>query len=205
MTAISRPETQGFETPLDVDRFGRDGLVAFWEQWRIDLAPLQDDISEAGHAAIAFIQSCLKAGYMLNGGALIALPLFVLLLGGATAEGAGVFLYAVSAFVIGLTCCGFANLVAVITMRILALQLEAALEWRLVNLREKYHAEKISGDARNRIFESQEEENKLGRFHTWLSWAGVGLFVASLTAFVSGSMLGWNALADSAILLSGDV
>ncbi len=50
---------------------------AFLDQWRTELAPVDAQIALATESATSLALTGLRSGYLLNGGALIALPAFI--------------------------------------------------------------------------------------------------------------------------------
>ncbi len=82
---------------------------AFLDQWRTELAPVDAQIALATESATSLALTGLRSGYLLNGGALIALPAFIEIFKKLESGDTDLFVFAAIAFVLGLITCTVAN------------------------------------------------------------------------------------------------
>lgn len=72
------------------------------EEWRLNVASLDEDIRTSDQAAIGFAHLGLKSALMLNGGALVALPAFTALFSIDVVDSENGLVVAIIFFVLGL-------------------------------------------------------------------------------------------------------
>jgi hypothetical protein len=104
---------------VDVDalRELREQHLAYLEQWRTELSPILENKRESHKGSIALGEAVLKSCFLLNGGALIAIPVFAGLVDVHGSAATGRLLSPVCWFITGLVACCLAGIVGHLALR----------------------------------------------------------------------------------------
>lgn len=164
-----------------------EGRLIFLEEWRTNLTPLQNSIASADRAAVDFSLAGLKSMFILNGGALIAVPAFVEILD-LGPEAFGSLVDASVLFVSGLVECVLANLTAYLSMREAGLGLVATTESRAAMLKRVYTGDP-KGDLAAKEAREEAKADRLGKKARRLADIGLVLFFFAFSAFIGGAIL----------------
>jgi hypothetical protein len=177
-------------------RLGIENDRKYFEQWKTDLSPLEQNALEASKAAITFAQNTLRSLFLLNGGALIALPTFSSMLRFSPAQ-TYYLLLPIGSFVVGLVMCTVASFLAYFALGQSAARLYARMEVFKVNLNEGRVAEDIKTTLREskkfHVSAEQKAHRSLNRYEVTAVLFGV----ASLLSFIFGATTGGYALAKA--------
>lgn len=165
--------------------------LVFLEHWRTELAPIEGRSAQANRAGNDYALAGIKSGYLLNGGAVIAVPAFWKLLEQPSGEDQLFVIVAVAIFVIGLIFCVIGNFLAYLCLTNAGLAHVKNLESRALDVREAYYPSKdkesliavqrITNEQREKIFERAMKQK---------FWAQI-IFISSITCFVLGAVIGW--------------
>ena len=83
--------------------------LAYLEEYRTNIEPVQRDITEANRATVDFALTGIKSLYLLNGGAIIAVPAFAGVSERLSIDSLGT---AIACFAVGLFTAALTNLLA---------------------------------------------------------------------------------------------
>jgi hypothetical protein len=151
--------------------------IAALESWRANLDPINSALSDARSSTVNFALAGLKAGYFLNGGAAVAVPVFA---GFAEPLEASFLWWALIAFVLGLVMTAFANLLAYFN----GLKMQVALKHRHSEI-----AHRLKGETALEQKEKDESQRAGDKVDQFLRWA-IASILAALLAFVAGVSFG---------------
>ena len=167
---------------------------AFLDQWRTELAPVDAQIALATESATSLALTGLRSGYLLNGGALIALPAFIEIFNKFKIGDTNLFVFAAVPFVLGLIMCAVANFLGYKCVNTASSAHLEARNWRALQVTEYYYPNKdrvstaktikISKDKSDDLFRNARKEENIATI----------FFIASLFLFVIGvvsSLLMW--------------
>lgn len=168
-------------------RLSIEGRLTFLEEWKTNLTPIQNAMTLADRAAIDFGSAGIKAGFLLNGGALIAVPAFVeILKPGPPAFGS--LIYAIGLFVGGLLLCVAVNLAAYLSMRVASVGLVARIDARSAMLHRLYTGDP-TGEHKTRETEKDAEADSRAKRADRITNVGLILYLLTIAAFIGGAIL----------------
>ena len=167
---------------------------AFLDQWRTELAPIDAKIALATQSATSLALTGLRSGYLLNGGALIALPAFIEIFNKLKPGDTDLIEFMAIPFVIGLIACAIANFIGYDCVNTATAAQEEMRVWSALRITELYYPNKdristaktikLSKDKSDELFLKAKKEQKMA----------ANFFVASLSFFVIGvvyTLLTW--------------
>ncbi|MFQ5853518.1 MAG: hypothetical protein ACE5JU_23415 [Candidatus Binatia bacterium] len=177
---------------LDLERYRQDleRRRTYLEHYKAELEPQYRYSVESDRASVGFAQSGIRSMYILNGGALIALPAFHTLLKDSPTYTSESLMWSAGAFVIGLLFSGVTSLLAYLAQSATTEAVSRAITWRTISVNETYwprdQATKPTAD--EEIDAEKKKERQWRRRFVWFAWLGVGSSVAALAAFVAGAV-----------------
>ncbi len=162
----------------------------YFERRRQAIEPLQaQQRAWIGHA-VSYAQLALRAAFILNGGAIIAVPAFAEFFGdGLWAKGAVWPLFALSAFLFGLILCGCATACAFFAMTNYSKQTNEVMG-RAAGQTEHDFRRALSGEQKSSTVDFGKETTEEQKFReAGASWeqGGIILGVLAFVAFVLGA------------------
>lgn len=165
--------------------------MAYLESWRTDITPRHELLRDSNQGITAFSQAALRSTFLLNGGALIALPalgeFFHL-------ENTANLTISIAWFVTGLVLTTLATFCGYVSMRHEADRLDNAIEVVKITVNERHHPTKHTKDYEKLRNDAKTSEGiAQGRAHKW-SLSGIGLFLLSVVVFVIGAVTGFLTL-----------
>ena len=110
----------------------------FLDQWRTELAPVDAQIALATESATSLALTGLRSGYLLNGGALIALPAFIGIFKKLESGDTDLFVFAAIPFALGLITCTVANFLGYKCVSTATLAHQEYRNWSALQVREQY-------------------------------------------------------------------
>ncbi|MCH9052631.1 MAG: hypothetical protein IIA72_16415 [Proteobacteria bacterium] len=159
--------------------------LAFLEEWRTNLTPIQESIASADRGAIDFALAGLKSGFLLNGGALIALPAFIEIFKLKPGD-ADLFVFAAIPFALGLITCTVANFLGYKCANTAISAQEEARSWRALRVTEQYYPSKDRVSTAKTVKISQDKSDKLFLKARKEENIGQKFFIVSISLFVIG-------------------
>lgn len=161
----------------------------YLERWKADIVPVEQFVIEAGKGAIAFAQTALKSGFILNGGALIALPAFIQIFSVSDVASAYITI-TILCFTGGLFFCGIGALLAYLTMSTTEQRLGFSREIRVLRLNEEHNPSADKAQYTNKLEEAINKEKRLLNLAIRLRAFGFLCVILALTSFAAGTTLG---------------
>ena len=183
---------EGLKDLREARRLRMEGHLAFLEQWRTDLQPILDDLSLFNRIGADFALGGIKAVFILNGGALIALPAFAGVFRWGSSANADLLTWAVGFFVGGLILSAAAYLLGYLVVNAEARRSQELLNWRSRSVREYYHPPKDAQESAQIISGAKKLEGKWGRIAFWLMISTIIVAVGALVSFIVGAFFGWQ-------------
>lgn len=161
----------------------------YLERWKADIAPVEQFEIEAGKGAIAFAQTALKSGLILNGGALIVLPAFMQIF--RVSDVAPVHItITILCFTGGLFLCGIGALLAYLAMTATERRLGFSREIRILRLNEEHNPSTDKAQYTNKLEEAINKEKKFIKLATRLKGFGFLSVLLAFSLFAVGTILG---------------
>lgn len=187
---IARLEVERFR--LDLERYRQDleRRRTYLEHYKAELEPQYRYSVESDRASVGFAQSGIRSMYILNGGALVALPAFHALLKESPTYTSEPLLWAALAFVIGLALSGITSLLAYLAQSAVSEAVSHVISWRAISVNESYWPRE-EGKKPTAVEEIDAEKKQAKRWRkrfNWFAWPGVACAAAALTAFVFGAI-----------------
>lgn len=176
---------------------------AFLDQWRTELFPVDAQIALAAKSATSLALTGLRSGYLLNGGALIALPAFIEIFNKLKPGDTDLFIFAATPFVLGLITCTVTNFLGYKCVRTAASAQEEVRSWRALRLTEQYYPSKDRVSTAKTIKLSQSKSDVLFLKAIKEENTAKLFFIASLSLFVIGvvsSLLLWVGIEGISIM-----
>lgn len=159
---------------------------AFLDQWRTELAPVDAQIALAAESATSLALTGLRSGYLLNGGALIALPAFVEIFKKLNAGDAGFFIFAAIPFVLGLITCTAANFLGYKSVDTAGTAHHEVRNWTALRIIEQYYPNKDRVSTAKTIKNSHDKSDTLFLEARKDESGARKLFISSLVFFIVG-------------------
>ena len=160
--------------------------IAFLDQWRTELAPIDAKIALAIQSATSLAQTGLRSGYILNGGALIALPAFIEIFGKFEPNNTRAYTFSAIFFVLGLITCVIANFLGYKSVNTAAEAQEHARAWTELNLREQYYPSTDRMSTAKSVKLSKDTSDQLFGRAGAQSSSATRFFIGSLVLFTIG-------------------
>ena len=171
-----------------------DQYDAFLRRLETSIKPRQVAAERTRTFAFEFARMALRNMFLLNGGALIALPAFAEMLGGVKPETADAFTWSIGSFVIGLVLIAAATLFAYIAMDADAEGIRQEILWRTIEINADYRPLDDPQKSKDERDNAQKLSEKCGararRFQAFVIVLGLG----SLGAFINGALQGASVL-----------
>lgn len=164
------------------------------ERWKVDVVPFEDTHIEASKAAISFAQTTVKTGYILNGGALIALPTFVQALSIPIYTHLTLYVIAIVLFFLGLISSGIANVFYYLALTSISSRSFHRREAQILKLNEQHNYVENKNDHIAKLDAVQTKitkENKRSRILQYIAFASTSLAILafSIGAIVSAYLI----------------
>lgn len=170
---------------LEIDQANRDKRAAYLTEHRINLEPVERQAQQADHGSIEFASIALKAGYVLNGGGLVAIPAILKLAEGQTALDT-LLLSSVVLFVIGIVLTCAANYFAYRSMFVAAEGHVKEIEARVIIVADIYYPPKDPSSRQQSVLESRAgSQSKLNSARISAD-IGLRCWAASVFLFIAG-------------------
>ncbi len=171
-----------------------DQYAAYLRRMESTIKPRQEAAERSRTFTFEFARMALRSMFLLNGGALIALPAFAEMLGGIKPETADAFTWSIGSFVIGLVLIAFATLFAYIAMNTDVGGIRQEILWRAIDINADYKPpddpQKSKDERDNAIKLSKKCGTWARRFRAIVIVLGLG----SLGAFINGALQGASVL-----------
>jgi hypothetical protein len=184
-----QPEAGQKQPPLLTLDQARELQLAYLEQWRTDLGPVYEDKRVSHRGSIEFALSVLRSLFLLNGGALVTLPVFARFVGVRGSAAAAHLLWPASCFIAGLICCCSAGLIAYLTLRSDVKAIARNIERRAIGVKISNVKIDPAEGAKLQAIE-QKQMDRHNKTALRLSIVGAGLAALSLLLFAAGAWLG---------------
>ena len=182
-----RLEVERLRLRLDEARYENERTRTFLERWRTDVEPLHEGAERSREMAFGFAQTAIRSMFILNGGALVAVPAFAELVGTAFQENPTAFLPSGLGFVTGLILIAITTVLAYTSMDADAESIRQGQEVVKINLNRAENPKSYTKQEEGRQSEAKVARQKFNRrsvkLRTWALWLGVG----SMGAFVFGA------------------
>jgi len=176
----------------EVVRRYRDDYLREWDQ---RVTPLEERASKADEESIGFAHGALKCGFILSGGALIAVPAIVGLFSFQTDSIVIPLATSIALFIASLIASWLAYGVAYFAMCYRAAQRYQAREIEALKVNELSPGAKAADLAEVHKFESGRD--RYGRWFNRLRYAAIALCVVSFLAFLAGAYTGGQTILAS--------
>lgn len=194
--AALRLEVERLRLQLDSARHQNERTRTFLERWRTDVVPLHEAAERSRDMAFGFAQTAIRSMFLLNGGALVAVPAFAELVGTAFQENMTALLLSGSGFVAGLILIAITTLLAYTSMDADAEAIRQDQEVVKINLNRAQNPKSYTNKLKKQQSEAEAARLKFGRrsakLRTWALCLGVG----SMGAFIFGAVF-------AAVVMSG--
>ncbi len=161
----------------------------YLERWKADIVPVEQHVIEAERGAIAFAQTALKSGFILNGGALIVLPAFMQIFSVSDVASAYITI-TILCFTGGLFLCGIGALLAYLAMSVTEQRLGFSREIRVLRLNEEHNPSADKTQHTNKLEEAINKEKRFLNLATRLRAFGFLCMILALVSFAAGTILG---------------
>ena len=186
--AAPRLEVERLRLQLDSARHQNERTRTFLERWRTDVVPLHEAAERSRDMAFGFAQTAIRSMFLLNGGALVAVPAFAELVGTAFQENLTVFLLSGLGFVTGLILIAITTVLAYTSMDADAEAIRQEQEVVKINLNRSENPKSYTDEVKKRQSEAEVARQRVDRLsvklRAWALWLGVG----SMGAFVFGTV-----------------
>ena len=180
-----------FLTPND----GIDVAPMYLREWEVRVVPLDQDRQFAEKAAVDYVLAGIKAGFLLNGGALVVLPPLVIMFNINTTCGRGLLITAAAAFIIGLALVGLTTILAFSVMLYLGMATNQKREHVARTIQKKYYGENDRNSVEI-LTEIAGLRDKLQKRSDRLQAVAICTAISSAVAFVAGAIsllyLAWS-------------
>ncbi len=171
-----------------------DQYEAFLRRLETSIKPREEAAERSRTFTFEFARMALRSMFLLNGGALIALPAFAGMLGGIKPETADTFIWSIGSFVIGLVLIAVATLFAYIAMDADAEGIRQEILWRTIDINADYKPpddpQKSKDEREEAIKLSKNCGTRARKFRAIVIVSGLG----SLVAFINGALQGGSVL-----------
>ncbi|HVA13482.1 MAG TPA: hypothetical protein VNF99_09550 [Stellaceae bacterium] len=174
---------------LENERLVIEKPRVYLEQWDSSTRPMHEHAVEMARAAIGFAQGALRTAFLLNGGALIALPTFSAIFRAGTKSIAALLGASIGCFVAGLVACVLAHLFTFFTTSAAAQNRDAKVELQKININLQH--KRVTPEAAEAAHKAQEAIRAKQDHNTkrWEKAAFISLF-GSIVLFSIGAVLG---------------
>jgi len=159
---------------------------AFLDQWRTELAPIDAMIALGTQSATKFALTGLRSGYLLNGGALIALPAFIEIFNKFKPGDTVLTEFMAIPFVIGLIASAIANFLGYKCVNTAVTAQEELRSWRSLQVTQLYFPSKDKVSTAKKVKLSKDKCDVLFRKTRNEEKIGIIFFISSLSFFVIG-------------------
>jgi len=167
----------------------------YLREWEVGITPLDQDRQFAEKAAVDYALSGIKSTFLLNGGALVALPPLTIMFNINTTCNRGLLIVAATAFIIGLTMAGLTTFLAFSAMLNLGMSINQKRERVARTIQIKYHGEN-DNNTLDKLNEIAGRCDKLQNRSDRLQSAAICTAISSAAAFVLGAVcllyLAWS-------------
>ncbi len=171
-----------------------DQYEAFLRRLETSIKPREEAAERSRTFTFEFARMALRSMFLLNGGALIALPAFAEMLGGIKLETADAFVWSTGGFIVGLVLIAAATLFAYIAMNADVVGIQQEILWCTLDISADYKPpddpQKSKGERDNAIKLSKKCQTWARRFRAVTVVLGLG----SLGAFINGALQGASVL-----------
>ncbi|MCH9053838.1 MAG: hypothetical protein IIA72_22755 [Proteobacteria bacterium] len=171
-----------------------DQYEAFLRRLESSIKPRQEAAERSRTFTFEFARMALRNMFLLNGGALIALPAFAEMLDGIKPETADAFMWSIGSFVIGLVLIAAATLFAYIAMDADAEGSRHEILWRSIDINADYKPpddpQKSKDERENAIKSEKKYGTRARKFRAAVIILGLG----SLGVFINGAIQGASVL-----------
>ena len=186
--AALRLEVERLRLQLDEARQRDERTRTFLERWRTDVGPLHEAAERSRDMTFGFAQMAIRSMFLLNGGALVAVPAFAELVGAAFQENLTAFLLSGLGFVTGLILIAITTVLAYTSMDADAEAIRQDQEVVKINLNRSENPKSYTDKVKKQQSAAEAARQKFGRRSTklraWALWLGVG----SMGAFIFGTV-----------------
>lgn len=175
---------------LEESRYRLEKEFHYLERWKVDVVPFENYHIEASKAAISFAQTTVKTGYILNGGALIALPTFVQALSIPIYNHLTLYVIAIVLFFLGLISSGIANVFYYLALASISSRSLHRREAQVLRLNEQHNPVENKNDHIDKLNTVQAKvtkENKRSKILQYIAFASTSL---AILAFSIGAIVG---------------
>ena len=167
---------------------------AFLRRLETSIKPRHEAAERSRTFTFEFARMALRSMFLLNGGALIALPAFAEMLGGIKPETADAFILSIGSFIVGLVLIAAATFFAYIAMNADVGDIQQEILWRTIDINADYKPpddpQKSKDERDNAIKLSKKCGTWARRFRAIVIVLGLG----SLGAFINGALQGASVL-----------
>ena len=183
------PDSYGeFDRTLELKKHTLATHVAFLEHWRTDLQPIENDIRASDRASVDFAISGLRTVFLLNGGAIVAVPAFAEVLGVQDDQRYWIT-YAVATYAFGLFLSALSQIAAYLTTESRSREFSERLSWRSITVKLKHNIiqENDPECAAAELF--KEKEKRWEGIAKFFNISALALCIISLLMFIVGAYL----------------
>ena len=151
----------------------------YLQRWTTDISPVEEELLETHRSAVGIAQMVLRSGFLVNGGALIALPAFIALF---QVDASMLVIAAVGCFVAGLLSCGAGAIGAFLTLDNWGVAVIQKREWRAIKQNTESFPDKPENQGANERLDAidekrREAERNSRRWFRFSLWACILAFV----------------------------
>jgi disulfide bond formation protein DsbB len=160
------------------------------EKWAHAIDVLDNILLRALDASRAFAKIALQTTFLLNGGAIVALPTFLQLAGVKFSDHRDVALIAIGLFVIGLILSGIANAIALAGSVAAVTQISQMTVIARFERAQRDDPTNKAGKWQQLAADAAKKRDKKARLSLFLRWTAVGLVITAFLCFVAGILVG---------------
>ena len=190
-----RLEVERTRAEIDRLRYLDESHRTFLQSWQIQVAPIHEEQERSRELGAGYAQVGIKSMFILNGGALVALPAFVKMAGTGLATETAFFASSVASFVIGLVLITVTTLFAYLSLDAEVAALRRRGNVLRLDLIKGCNPVAFTKDQEQERHENEEGREKFGDLASQFTKVAVGLAIASLVAFIAGAVIGIAILA----------